>query len=129
MRTFRLSKLVRNGVAPDLISQGGEVVSRKLAGAEKVHWLIGKIIEEAKEIDASNVAPEELGDLYEAADELRRTAGISLEAIAAARAAKNAKSGTFSDGTFIETVSLPDDNKWADYFASQPDKSPEVSSE
>jgi hypothetical protein len=42
---------------------------------------------------------------------------------------KNAKNGAFKKGHFIENLSLPADNEWVKYYASDPERFPEVENE
>ena len=41
---------------------------------------------------------------------------------------KNAKNGAFKKGHFIEQLCLPTDSKWANYYADDPERFPEVKS-
>ncbi len=126
MRTFRLHKLVRDKVIQFTVDQGGEVEATKLAGTDFNKALVTKLIEEATELQNAELSVEELADLKEIIDQLCRNMKITPEVFAKIQREKRNKNGGFKNGDFIETVSLPADNKWAAYYASQPERFPEV---
>jgi predicted house-cleaning noncanonical NTP pyrophosphatase (MazG superfamily) len=126
MRTFRLNKLVRDGIAPDIIKSGGEIVRLQLQTKEqKRKALVAKVIEEAKEF-AKSGSVSEIADLQEAVDQLVVSEGSSSEEIKRKQAEKRTQVGGFSNYYFIGTVTLPIDNSWVEYYASDPEKYPEV---
>jgi len=121
-RTFRLNKLVRDKIVPDHIQDGAKVVHHKLSKQEKIKALADKIIEEISE--GTDLA--ELADVQEALDQIIKDQGLTKEQIAAAQDTKRSKNGGFENGDFIDTETWPADHKWADYYAAEPDRFPEV---
>jgi predicted house-cleaning noncanonical NTP pyrophosphatase (MazG superfamily) len=129
MRTFRLHKLVRDKLIAQQRSRGETHELRQLRGEDHAEALRQKLIEEASEIPLGaepKIIAEELADVSQALDDLITICGISNEDVANAQAAKLAKNGGFRKGYFVETISVPDDDSWGDYYASDPERFPPV---
>jgi predicted house-cleaning noncanonical NTP pyrophosphatase (MazG superfamily) len=125
-RTFKLNKLVRDKIVQLHLDMGGGVEHKTLKGTELNEALVQKLIEEAVELKNSELSAGELADLQEIIDQLAKNLGITEEELAAKQKAKREKTGGFEKGHFINTVTLPADNKWADYYAKDPTRFPEV---
>ena len=125
-RTFRLQKLVRDNIVGFNEEQGAEVSYKTLEGEELQQALTAKIIEEAKELQDGNVTVGELADVQEVLDQLMLHAGVTKEEVAAVQNDKNTQNGAFTNGHFIETLTLPEGNKWIEYYAADPQKYPEI---
>ncbi len=130
MPTFRLNKLVRDKL-PDVYDElGQQVRARRLIGRELLVALRSKLIEETAEtpVDGEDrqAIVEELGDAAQARKDLQVVLGISDEEIEAARQRKFERKGGFSEGIFVETIMLDDDDKWVEYYRSEPDKYEEI---
>ena len=117
-RIFQLSKLVRDGIVPSMEAAGQKPDFRVLTEQERVSELYRKIIEEALEGDVA--------DLLELAEAIGEAAGKSFDEIRADQLAKREKVGGFTQGIFVNTVTLEDGDKWIDYYAAEPDRFPEV---
>jgi predicted house-cleaning noncanonical NTP pyrophosphatase (MazG superfamily) len=126
MRTFRLNKLVRDKIVEFNVGYGGLVKYKTLKGEELNNALVAKLIEEAKELLGAKLSAEELADIREIIDQLAKNLKISKEELKKLQTKKNVKNGAFKKGHFIEHLSLPNDHKWAKYYASNPDRFPEV---
>jgi predicted house-cleaning noncanonical NTP pyrophosphatase (MazG superfamily) len=128
MPVFKLSKLVRDKLVDQYISDGHKPLLRKLSTEEHKAELINKIIEETKELAKVETykAASEIADIQQAIDDLVEAYGLSSEDIRVAQTAKFDKAGGFKDGTFIETLEVPDGDKWADYYRSDPERFPEI---
>lgn len=128
MRTFRLHKLVRDKIIAQSLAEGMQVDAKKLADTEYLAALKAKLLEEAAELPLDNREEllQELADVAEVLDALLDTNGFSRNDLRQKREAKNAKAGAFKNRDFIETITLPDDNRWVEYYAGQPDRFPEV---
>jgi predicted house-cleaning noncanonical NTP pyrophosphatase (MazG superfamily) len=124
-RTFRLNKLVRDKIVKHHFEMGGRVDYKKLASSEHNKALLTKLIEEAKELRDSNFEVGEIADLQEIIDQLAKNLKLSKKEISAAQTKKRKLNGGFKKGDFINTVTLPADNKWAKYYASDPKRFPE----
>lgn len=128
-RTFRLNKLVRDKLVQINLDMGGEV-DFKILGSDKLNQaLVQKLIEEARELKNSELSAEELADLQEILDQLIRNLKVSKAEIKSIQAKKNVKNGGFKNGHYIKTLTLPADNKWAKYYAADPQRFPEVTGE
>lgn len=125
-RTFKLNKLVRDKIVQSTIEQGGAVDYQSLKGKEFTNALVVKLIEEAKELQGNQLSAEELADLQEIIDQLCRSLKITAKQLKDAQLTKKHKNGGFEKGHFIDTLTLPNDNKWTDYYAADPKRFPEV---
>jgi predicted house-cleaning noncanonical NTP pyrophosphatase (MazG superfamily) len=123
-RTFRLGKIVRDKLVARHEDMGGSVIHRQLEGSELITALANKVIEEAKELQ-ENPTADEIADVREALSQIATRCGISETDIAAAQERKREKNGGFENGDYIETVTLPADNEWANYYAQNPERFPE----
>jgi|SRR3989338_8874826 len=128
MAEFRFDKLVRDGIVDKIVGNGGTANSRTLSPTEMLDAARTKLLEEARELNQASQEeiPEELADIQELVNLLCEIAGITPEQLEKLRAQKAQKAGAFSDRTYIETVEVPDDSEWADYYRSQPDRYPKV---
>ncbi len=129
MRTFKLNKLVRDKIV-DYHLKFGEVDYRVLKGREYLESLKTKILEEAQEMDVADAEHlfKELADLQEVIDCILTEIGKTKRDLEVAQAKKNQKSGSFKKKHFINTVTLPSDNEWAQYYAKDPGRFPEIKS-
>ena len=100
--------------------------AKKLTQGNVNGALVEKLIEEAKELKSAKMSVEEIADLQEIIDQICKNLKISSQELAHVQKAKRDKNGGFENGDFIETVTLPADNKWAKYYAADPDRFPEV---
>lgn len=130
MPLFKFYKLVRNKL-PDLYDKlDQKIVSRKLKGDELRIALRKKLIEEVAEIPLDHGTREdiiaELADIEQLMDDLKKEVGVSNEEVAHSKKQKLAKKGGFSDGIFVESIELNDDDEWVGYYRKEPLKYPEV---
>ncbi len=129
MSTFTFNKLVRNKL-PDLYEQlGQQIVSRRLVGAELLRAYRSKFIEEASElpIDGDREKTiQELADLDQLKQDMQVLLSITDEEVEAARRSKFEAKGGFSEGIFVETITLRENDEWVEYYRSEPDKYSEI---
>lgn len=125
-RTFKLNKLVRDKIVEMNIGYGGKVDYKTLSGQKLTAALVDKLIEEAEELKAFELSADELADLKEIIEQIAKNLKITDKELAAAQAKKRAKNGGFTKGHFIETLTLPADNKWSAYYAADPERFPEI---
>lgn len=130
MPTFQFNKLVRDKFRPIYDQLGQTIKTRELSRDQLKDAIRNKIIEEAKELPIDSVSAEdissELADIQQALDDLADKCGISSEQIAKKKIAKFAEKGGFSEGLFVETITLNDNDKWVQYYRNEPDKYPEI---
>lgn len=136
MRKFLLNKLVRDNIVPDMQAKGQQVVSRQLDDAEFLREAGRKVTEETTEFDADKADVKELADTLEAAETVVAAAkdvaaklGISLEELEAVQAKRREERGGFAARTYVESVTLADDDEWAGYYASDPKRFKEIKDE
>lgn len=129
MPTFKLSKLVRDKLPAIYKSFGQKALTRKLSKAQLSKALVDKIIEETSEITDQTSKPElieEISDIQQVIDDLKLLHGISDSEVTEVQAKKKAKKGGFSQGVYIETITLKDDDVWVEYYRKDPTKFPEI---
>ena len=117
-RTFKLNKLVRDKIVQSTQAQGGEVNYKTLSGDELNKALVTKLIEEAEELRGSNFSASELADIKELIEQIAKNLKITDKQLSRAQEIKKTENGGFTKGHFIKSLSLPTDNKWADYYAA-----------
>jgi predicted house-cleaning noncanonical NTP pyrophosphatase (MazG superfamily) len=88
-----------------------------------------KVTEETLEFDAEKPDAKELADIIEiaettaqAAKDMVAKAGITPEELEALQLKRREERGGFATRTYVESVTLADDDPWADYYASDPDR-------
>jgi predicted house-cleaning noncanonical NTP pyrophosphatase (MazG superfamily) len=124
-RTFKLNKLVRDKIVQYHLDHGDAKYS-VLSGDKLTKALLKKIIEEASELRTSDLSVGELADLQELVDSLAKHLGVSKKELAKRQSEKRRKNGAFKKGHYIDTVTLPADNKWAKYYAADSERFPEI---
>jgi predicted house-cleaning noncanonical NTP pyrophosphatase (MazG superfamily) len=128
LRTFRLEKLVRDGIVASHEAVGGSCVSRQIADQELANATQHKVLEEVGELFRPDQGrtPSEYADVIEAVLKDAEVAGISPDEVMRAMQAKKDRMGGFSTNTFVETATVPETSWLAEYYASQPDRFPEI---
>lgn len=126
MRTFKLSKLVRDKIVQNHLDSGGKVEWKKLDAKSKQKELFKKIIEEAREAQDSDDLVEELADIQEAIDQIASDAKISKAEITKMQAKKRRSNGGFKNGDYIQRETWPNNHKWAKYYGKDPKRFPEI---
>jgi len=127
MRTFRLDKLVRDKIVESTETMGGSANHRILEGKELTEALMNKLDEEIVELkNGKGSSLEKLADVREVIEAIAVNLGHTITDLHAIQYDKRRKIGGFTSGHFIETVSLPENNQWTDYYAADPDRFPEV---
>ena len=130
MPTFQFNKLIRDKSLQLHIDIGHEMTYQHLKGEALKEKLRAKLHEEADEIPirahADDEIIEEIGDVQQILDDLKREYNITDEQVSEVQKAKFDKKGGFSEGVFIETVTLPERDEWVKYYRKSPQKYPEV---
>ncbi len=130
MRYFKFTKLVRDKIVEHMKSNNQESFGvRVLDNEEYIKELSKKVIEEAQELDnVTNLEElkEELADVQEVMDYLRKALGMSDEDIKKYQEKKIEKNGGFDSKFFVDHVGVEDDNQWLDYYLKNPNKYPEI---
>ena len=124
MPEYSLNKLVRNKYPAVYADDNQQAKITKLSGDDLKKELINKLTEEINELKTSNVRDEiisELADIKQIITDYERLSEISLTEVEEKRIKKELKLGGFSDGVFVETLKLDDNDKWNDYYQSRPD--------
>ena len=127
-RTFKLNKLVRDNIVKYHLEIGGagSVKYRTLSADKLTKALLTKLKEEANELKTSDLSVGEIADLQELVEALAAHLGVDQKDLAKRQTEKRKHNGAFKKGHFIDTVTLPADNKWAKYYAADPKRFPEI---
>lgn len=130
MPTFRYAKLVRDNIPNWGVANGYTIKGRRLTGDKLRKALIEKLHEEADEVDdamSRQELIEEIGDIQQVINDLCAVADISTQELAEVVKQKADRKGGFSNGEYIDTVTIPnDDDEWVQYHRRSPEKYPEV---
>jgi predicted house-cleaning noncanonical NTP pyrophosphatase (MazG superfamily) len=130
MPTFLFSKLIRDKILSKHKEAGHDIKYRLLSGEELKKKLREKLHEEADEIPVKSEADaeviEEISDVQQVLNDLKHEYNITDEQVEVIRQAKLAKKGGFTDGVFVESVTLDNNDEWTTYYRAAPDKYPEV---
>lgn len=133
MPQFMFDKLIRDKILQLHIDAGHDILYRNVEGRELKEKLRLKILEEANEIPIREKNDEEIieeiADVQQVLDDLKRHYGITDLQVTEAQNIKFIKKGGFSDGVFIESVTLPEDDEWVRYYRNSPEKYPEVTND
>jgi hypothetical protein len=127
-RRFKLGKLVPTGVIGLMKEADTVIESHTLTDEETFIALMDKIIEEATEAKKAPQALRgaELADIRIASKAAEAVSGILPSEIDDAEVAQRAKKGSFLPGVFVVSVTVRDDDPMAEYYASDPERFPEV---
>ncbi len=130
MLTFQFNKLIRDKIL-QLHSDAGHTMKYEyLQGEALKEKLREKLHEEADEIPIRDEADaeiiEEIADVQQVLDDLKREYGITSRQVSEAQTVKFDKKGGFSEGIFIHTATLPESDKWVKYYRNSPHKYPEI---
>jgi len=128
VRKFKFSKLVRDKIVEDIISNGGKPKWKTLSNKEYIHELKKKLVEETLELlnaEGSEI-PEELADVQEIIDNLLAALVITKNKFTEIQKKKNHKRGSFKKRQYIDTVEVEDSAEVVKFYLDHPDKYPEV---
>lgn len=118
MPIFLFNKLVRNRIVEHQEREGIKTTSRVLSRDEHRAALVSKLTEEAQEV--LDATPEEvvneLADLQQVVDDLRKLYNVTSEQVAEAQKSKVSKNGDFSEGRFISQVEILEGDPWVLYY-------------
>ncbi len=130
MPKFVFDKLIRDKILQLHIDAGHTVDYKELSGVELKDKLRAKLHEESDEIPIREMGDdeiiEEIADVQQVLDDLKRTYDITDDQVQSAQQAKYNKKGGFANGIFIESVTLPESDEWVAYYRKSPEKYPEV---
>jgi len=130
MPTFQYKKLVRNNIWQWHEDEGHIVDGIRLKGNALKQSLAEKLHEESDEVataDTRENLVEEIADVEQILENLRALESITDEEVEAAIRKKRDKKGDFSEGAYIHTVTMPNENdEWVSYCRTDPLKYPEV---
>ena len=103
---------------------------RTLDDNENIVELSKKIIEETQEMQNVSDLDEmkkEFADIQEVLDYLKIALKITDQELEQLKKIKHDKNGGFRNRIFVKDVAVSEQNKWIDYYRSNPEKYPELS--
>ncbi len=122
---FYLGKLIRDKLPAMMRDMGQRPEVTKLTGDSLVAALTNKLVEESKELDPrSPKFLQELSEVTQVLHDLLDTLDARDE-VERLRQADFARRGGFSDGQYISTLSLAENDEWVEYYRKEPKKYPE----
>lgn len=124
MTKFEMNKLVRDAIPDKMRAENQAPIYRTVTGIELQRSLLEKLKEEADEalsaIEDEKEFASEVADIQEVLDALLTARGINALQLEEARSEKRTRRGGFEKGYFIETITMDDENEWAQYYRDQP---------
>lgn len=142
MRTFRFNKLVRDNIVPIIEAEGGRVQARRVDADEWYDAIVKKHQEEINEF-ISNPSVEEAADVCEIFDafiddygtatgwsemndvmddffkKVDSAEGLNVDKIEYVQHVRRQKLGGYTAHTYVETVTIADDNNWVAYYVDK----------
>lgn len=129
MPKFTFNKLVRDKLPDVYKTLQQKITVRELSSDLYSEALCAKLVEEAEELPGVNdrrVIMDELADVQQVVDDLMACHGISKEQLQKIQSDKKAQKGGFTNGVFVETIELKNNDKWVGYYRKNPKKYPEL---
>ena len=125
--SFYLEKLVRDGVAADMLARGQKPEVTPLQGVDLLNALIRKIQEEASELDPlSDDLLTELADLTEAIHQTLIEKRWTTDDLERLRRVRFDKHGGFAGGQYVSRIDLPPGDPWIEYYRKSPHRYLEI---
>ena len=129
MPKFIFNKLIRDKLCDEYVRLDQTAEYRELSKVEFSKELANKIIEEVKEIPVDGTKEEitaELADAQQAIDDLMHHHNVTSDDVALVQKKKFDKKGGFSEGNFVVSLDLKDDDEWVAYYRKSPEKFEEI---
>ncbi len=126
---FKVDKLIRDKMPKIMRASGIQVFERVMENDEYLRRLKEKILEEAKEVIASESDKEmreELADLMEVMLALAKVYGMEFGDIQQAAEQKRVEKGGFDNRIYNAFVEIEADNLSLGYYRARPDQYPEI---
>ena len=128
-RTFKQNKLFRDKISDMLEPLGSKLYWVELSDQEFQKQLKLKLIEEAHEVQHAATQEnilEELADVLEVVDALRKAHGFTTQELNACKKRKRDEKGGFDGKRFITVAEHPVGSLAEKYCLASPDKYPEI---
>lgn len=110
-----------------MLQMGQKPEHKKLTDKKFIDELQKKLLEEAKEFNPKNLdSIKELADLLEVIEQLAVELGTSFAELRKIQTKTRQKSGGFKNRSYIGRLDLKDDDRWASYYANEPDRFEEI---
>ena len=126
---FTGNKLCRDHLIEQIKKQGIKGDFQELDDATYISELKKKLVEESEEVNEETVREdviEEMGDVLEVFNALKKAMNITDQEIEAARLKKLSQNGGFEKRYYISTFNVEEDSPRLAYFRKAPHKYPEI---
>lgn len=128
-QSFKFDKLIRDKILDMMRSTDYIVHYKKLKGAELVAVLKNKLLEEAHEVAATKSVEElkeELADLLEVVYTILSAHKLEITEIEKIRETKKLHKGNFSQGIYVSSIEIDENNPEVNRYLARPDKYPQL---
>jgi predicted house-cleaning noncanonical NTP pyrophosphatase (MazG superfamily) len=128
-QSFKFDKLIRDKILEMMHSTGYIVHDKKLKGAELVTALKNKLLEEAHEVATTQSVDElkeELADLLEVVSAILSIHNLDPAEIEKIREAKNLQKGSFTQGIYVYSIEIDENNPEINRYLAKSDKYPKT---
>lgn len=122
MKTFKLNKLVKDGIVERMREQGQTPEVTVLDDTEFRSELYKKLREEGRELGQAKTTKDRLKERHDVLDVLRQIALLDTVDNVRNLTVTDDQPGAFSQRQFVGRVTMPDNNDWVEYYQSEPDR-------
>jgi len=127
--SFKFDKLIRDKILEMMLSTDCIVHDKKLKGPELITALKNKLLEEAHEVAATKSVDElkeELADLMEVISAILSIHKLDPAEIEKIRETKNLQKGGFTQGIFVSSIEIDENNPEINRYISKSTKYPNI---
>ena len=128
-RKFKFDKLIRDNIPKICKAEDIDLNYRTLNSGEHINALKDKLVEEATEIlnaKTKDEIAEEIADVLEVIDALKKVANISEDEILKQKDDKLNFKGSYYDGIYGNYVNIDSNHELTAYYLSEKDRYPEI---
>lgn len=128
-QSFKFDKLIRDKILDMMLTTNCIVHNKKLESTELVAALKDKLLEEAHEVAATKSVEElkeELADLLEVVYTILSAHKLEITEIEKIRETKKLHKGDFSQGIYVSSIEIDENNPEVNRYLARPDKYPQL---
>lgn len=128
-QSFKFDKLIRDKILDMMLTTNCIVHNKKLESTELVAALKDKLLEEAHEVAETKSVDElkeELADLLEVVYTILSIHKLDLAEIEKIRETKKLHKGDFSQGIYVSSIEIDENNPEVNRYLARPDKYPQL---
>ncbi len=128
-QSFKFDKLIRDKILDMMLTTNCIVHNKKLESTELVAALKDKLLEEAHEVAETKSVDElkeELADLLEVVYTILSAHKLEITEIEKIRETKKLHKGDFSQGIYVSSIEIDENNPEVNRYLARPDKYPQL---